>query len=400
MRKGQDMTYEIFEGNMERLEKKLAMIGNKCRRYGCEFHYERVGEVFKDVEDEHGRKHIAKFILVKAEGTAVVNGWEFVASVEHTENGNIIKGTGNIEVPERYYVSGPVCEHCHSNRYRKYTYIVRNSRTGEFRQVGKSCLRDFTHGMSAEAITQYLSLFDTMVQGQAPEPGYAVEDYLDRDEYLAYVVETIRCFGYVKSGEEQQSTAYRALDYYDSARGNVNREYTKCLLEEMDRSGFDVHSGKVSAYVKDALDWIGRQQGHTNYIHNLKTACGLEYVSRRNVGLLASLFPAYGRAVENAERNNASGKAENSSRHVGTPGQALTFRANTVRCMTSYETQYGTKRIYKFIDTAGNVYIWKTGCVINETADVLVTGIVKEHTQFRDIKQTELTRCKVETDKL
>lgn len=161
------MEYAIYEGNMERLEKKLTRIFNKCKAYGCDFHYQQTGEVFKELKDENGKTYNARFVLVEAEGTAVINDWEFIAEVDHTEKGNIITGVG-VEVPERYYISKPVCEHCNSNRYRKNTYIVRNKTTGEFKQVGKSCLKDFTHGMSAEAVTQYMSLFDTLIEGEAP----------------------------------------------------------------------------------------------------------------------------------------------------------------------------------------------------------------------------------------
>lgn len=161
------MEYAIYEGNMERLEKKLTRIFNKCKAYGCDFHYQQTGEVFKELKDENGKTYNARFVLVEAEGTAVINDWEFIAEVDHTEKGNIITGVG-VEVPEQYYISKPVCEHCNSNRYRKNTYIVRNKTTGEFKQVGKSCLKDFTHGMSAEAVTQYMSLFDTLIEGEAP----------------------------------------------------------------------------------------------------------------------------------------------------------------------------------------------------------------------------------------
>lgn len=155
------MIYPIFEGNMPRLEKKLNRIKNKCKKYGCEFSYKVVGEEY--------RKHegmAIRFVLVEAEGTAVINGWEFVAEVEHTENGNIIRGTG-IEVPERYYHCEPICEHCKTNRRRKYVYIVRNTQTGEFKMVGKSCLNDYTHGMNAEFAAAYLSLFDELVKAEA-----------------------------------------------------------------------------------------------------------------------------------------------------------------------------------------------------------------------------------------
>lgn len=159
---GEAMKYAIYEGNIDRLEKKLKRISNKCKAYGCDFHYEQTGEEFRELKDEKGNKHTARFVLVEAEGTAIINDWEFIAELEHTENGNIITGVAGVEVPERYYTSKPMCEHCNSKRFRKNTYIVRNKQTGEFKQVGKSCLKDFTHGMSAEAVTQYMAEYSKL----------------------------------------------------------------------------------------------------------------------------------------------------------------------------------------------------------------------------------------------
>lgn len=206
---GKAMKYAIYEGNIDRLEKKLKRISNKCKAYGCDFHYEQTGEEFRELKDEKGNKYTARFVLVEAEGTAIINDWEFIAELEHTENGNIITGVAGVEVPERYYTSKPMCEHCNSKRYRKNTYIVRNKTTGEFKQVGKSCLKDFTHGMSAEAVTQYMSLFDTLIEGETPEPGCSYQRYVNTKEYLSYVAETIRHFGYTRSSDEGISTAIR-----------------------------------------------------------------------------------------------------------------------------------------------------------------------------------------------
>lgn len=83
--------YAIPEENMERLKKKLATIKKKCSQYGCEFVFNEVGEEFREVLTEDGMKQTIRFILVEAEGCAVVNGWQFVAALEHTDKGNIIK---------------------------------------------------------------------------------------------------------------------------------------------------------------------------------------------------------------------------------------------------------------------------------------------------------------------
>ena len=153
--------YAILEGNMERLMKKITRIQNKCRKFGCDFHFAEVGEEFRKVKDDCGEIRLARFVMVEAEGTAIVNGWKSIASVEHTDKGNIIRSACDVEVPARYYDSNPVCEHCNSRRYRKDTFIVMNEETGEFKQVGKSCLCDFTHGMSAEGVASYTALFMT-----------------------------------------------------------------------------------------------------------------------------------------------------------------------------------------------------------------------------------------------
>ena len=159
-------TYAIYEGNMERLQKKLLRISNKCRNYGCAFEYREVGEEYRDVKDEDGNTCKARFVLVEAEGVAKMNGWRYVASVEHTKAGNIIdRKDASIEVPERYYTGKPYCEHCKTKRARNASFIVMNDETGEFKQVGRNCLCDFTHGLSAEAVAHYLSFFDALANG-------------------------------------------------------------------------------------------------------------------------------------------------------------------------------------------------------------------------------------------
>ncbi len=388
------MTYEIFEGNMEKLDKKLNRIFNKCKAYGCDFHYEQTGEVFKTLKDDKGREYIARFIQIEVGGTAVINDWEFAAAVEHTENGNILTGVAGIEIPGRYYNSRPVCEHCRVNRYRKNTYIVRNIKSGEFKQVGRTCLKDFTHGMSAEAVASYTSLFDTLIEEQSREPGYHVEHYLPKEEYLLYAAETIRHFGYVRSNdEERQSTAIRALDYYEAERGRaVTKDYLKYLKDEMNAVGFNIECTETVRLVKSALGWIKDQDGYDNYMHNLKTVCGLEYVKYKNAGLLASLFPTYKRHTGNKKPFDP----EKRSVYVGAVNGRVSIKIKSVKCMSTYETEYGTLHIYKFIGEDDNVYIWKTTCSVPDKSEgMLLTGVVKKHDEYRGVRQNVLSYCKI-----
>lgn len=395
--------YSIFEDNMERLEKKLNRIANKCKQFGCEFSYKQIGEEFKELKDEKGNKYTARFVIVEAEGKAVINGWKFIASVEHTEKGNIINRIGEVEVPERYYSSKAVCEHCNSKRYRKDTYIVMNEETGEFKQVGKSCLNDFTNGMSAESIAQYISLFDELIKGEAPYGGRG-EGYYKTETILRFAAETIKHFGYVRTQDSGISTASRSFDYYCVKNGGwmLFEDVRKKLIKEMDAVGFNEDSADAVQTVIDALDWISKQEESNNYIHNLKTACSLEYVTGRNLGILVSLFPTCNRELEyqaeKAEREKqraAERASEANSQHIGNIGDRITVQVNSVVCLTSWETEWGITRVYKIVDANGNVYTWKTSSFIEEDKVNTIKGTVKEHKEFRGINQTELTRCKV-----
>lgn len=392
--------YAILEVNMDRLEKKLTTIQNKCKKFGCSFSYNKVGEEFRTLKDEKGIEYQAKFILVEAEGKAVLNDWMFIASVEHTSNGNIINSTGcGVEVPERYYTSEPICEHCNSRRARKDTYIVMNQVTGEFKQVGKSCLKDFTFGMDASTVSKYYSFFDELIKAEETFSCGYVEHYYDTKEFLAYAYECIKHFGYVKKlNGSVISTCDRAFDYWCVNHGFtrwMSKELIQQYKAEMNQVGFNPDSESTIKIVEDALDWIFKQEESNNYMHNLKVACGLKVVSQKNLGVITSLFPTWNKELEHQKEQEAKKVADSKSNHVGEIGQRITFKIASATCLTSWETDWGTTALYKIVDELGNVFTWKTGVFPDFEKAETITGTIKAHNEFRDCKQTELTRCKL-----
>jgi hypothetical protein len=395
--------YEILESNMERLNKKVTKIQNKCKKYGCDFHFEEVGEVFKTIKDEVGNERTARYVVVEAEGKAVINDWKFIGSVEHTEKGNIIRTACEAEVPKRYYTTSPVCEHCKTNRVRKSTFIVLNTKTNEFKQVGRSCLCDFTHGMDVELVASYISMFDEMIQGSEPFNSDYGEPYYDPAEYLLYVAESVRKFGYQKNSpfSPDKSTSRRAFEYMLLERGDGNvggSKYTKELLREMQDVNFDYKNPENVNLVKDALVWVNTQDESNNYMHNLVTICNMPYVNRKHFGILASLIPTYNRELAYQARK-AKNAAEYEKKVIGSNWfgnvkERITIEVKSIKCLTGWEGQFGYTRLYEIVDTNNNVFTWKTSTLLAENAKI-ITGTVKAHNEFRGIKQTELTRCRV-----
>lgn len=96
-------------------------------------------------------------------------------------------------------------------------------------------------------------------------------------------------------------------------------------------------------------------------------------------------------------------KAEKAvSQYVGEVGQRISEMV-TFLFSGSYEVRsfsgYGTETMYvhNFKDEAGNKLVWKTSKWLGfeDGTQVKLTGTVKEHSDYKEEKQTVLTRCKV-----
>lgn len=390
-------TFSVPEWNMETLRKKISRIQKKCEKLGCEFHYAETGEEFRKVETPDGHRFTARFVLVEALGTAAIPGWEFAASIDHTEAGNIVRGFQEIEIPESYYHCKPFCEHCRTSRDRKNTYLVRNTESGAFFQLGKSCLLEYTKGLSAEQAALCAEFAELLDSYSRDYSGFAPEhEYFKTEEYLRYAAECVAKFGYCKRNGGQsgtEPTAMKAHDFMLVDAGKISGRLADSLRSEMDAIGFNVKSPETAEQVKDALAWAEAQEDVPGYIHNLKTACGLEYLNYKNAGIVASLIPAYLRAVESEKKRKLAEEKRGISGWAGEVGERITVEVENFSCIAGYETQFGYSRIWKIVDAAGNVYIWKTTKFIEQVSKI--TGTVKEHNEFRGEKQTELTRCKI-----
>lgn len=379
------MVYEIFEGNMERLEKKLNTIRNKCQVYGCEFNFEVVGESFHKVDDD-----TLRFVQVEASGIARVNGWEFVATIEHNNPMNVIRAfRTEYEIPERYYTSAPICEHCNSKRNRKDTYLIRNTETGEFKQVGKSCLKDFTNGLSAEAVVQYISWFDELIKGETPS-GSSFPVYYKVETVVQLAVEAVNLYGYQKAvspyeeGYYRQSTKEVVIDMLSGGR------YAKVHEDK----GFNTNREGNVEKAAEVLRFVASMETEFGYVSNLKTLCSGEYCQSRDLGIVVSAVACYNREMARKEKQEIEKKKAAKSSWVGTVGERVTLTSAEAKLLTSWDTMYGVTFMYQFTDEAGNIYTWKTGNIIEETR-VSLKGTVKAHGEFNGIKQTELTRCRI-----
>lgn len=84
------------------------------------------------------------------------------------------------------------------------------------------------------------------------------------------------------------------------------------------------------------------------------------------------------------------------SRYVGKVGDRLEMDVTCKKVSVS-QSIYGISYFYVFNDDEGNVYTWGTAArTLDEGARYHLRGTVKDHSTYKNVCQTVLTRCKVE----
>lgn len=397
-------TYFIHEANLERLEKRLTTIRNKCRKNGTSFSYSLTGNVeYRDHEDENGDPVKIKYLEVAAEGKVEHGPWEFVAVLEHQSSGNVIRNYNkSLEVPERYRTCGPTCEHCNKIRSRKDTYIIFNTDTQEFKQVGTGCLKEYTQGLDAEEVARYISLFDTLIQGEAVTGSGSFERYFNTREVLMYAFETVKHFGYEKADYYERytrTTRERTMDYL-AVSTNATRWMTpgqiEQLKDEMQSVSFNAESQKDK--VEDSLKWIANQEANNNYMNNLKVVCSEDWCTGRDLGILISLVITYKRALDEEIAKTLREKereAEKQSEYLGIVGDKIHFTTAKIECIWSGENQFGISYLYKMVDTEGNIVMWSTDKSLEVENNFNISCSIKKLEDYKGVKQTWVTRCRL-----
>ena len=201
-------TYKIPEQNLKTLKERVEKLNKRCRRLG-------VPEIVLTEgapEDREQDLKVVRYIPVSIEGAApIVGGYKFIAVLDHIpEVGTVIRALPGEQIGVGYRDAPPNCDHCQSNRKRKDTYLVRNEDTGDIKQVGSSCLKDFLGGhASPEALAMGAETLATL-NGLCEEYERAPTDFSNRYRipllhYLGYVAQEIMEHGWVS-----RKTAYES----------------------------------------------------------------------------------------------------------------------------------------------------------------------------------------------
>lgn len=360
---------------------------------------------------------VARIPLALTGETPRIQGWRFIATLQHLDGENIVRTLPNEDLSVEYRTRGPMCDHCRSLRRRNDTYVLRHE-DGRTIQVGSSCLEDFLGSddaakLAARAETLALALAACESDDEGSGGGSSVSEVL-MPEYLEIVAWCVRETGWtsraVARDTDGSATADCAWNLLFSAKARAD---AKCEPTGEDRELALAAEGWGESLTDEVVNGAT-----SDYLHNLRAVCRTGRVEFRTAGIAASAVTAYQRFV-GAERARAERKTLNV--YVGNVGDKVTFGLPaevtkkgkpkkgapivlsmdpvTLEFVTGYETSYGYTTVLKFRTVDGATLVWKASSVELSRADVgrryTLAGSIKAHEEYKGAKQTILTRCSV-----
>lgn len=417
--------YMIPEENIENLEKKFNVAARKIRKINPELEPTMTKEdhtivlVRKielrpcDCRSESTVKKVpyeARKVELKIPDEVVFaeNNWAFGGSVEPSgvEGKNFVDVNLSGEnlgftVPSNYFTSNPcTCDYCKTNRQRNKTYLVVNRETGEWKQLGKECLKLFVTGIDVDAIATFESFIKEAEDAANPGDEFFYNKgfkFVKVADALALAYAVYRERGYLATrdsvGNPNDLCNKNIVQRKLAQQYGCNSDFLNITNSTRDKIDTITFKADINA-TKDAMGDV-EQLPDDPYYNNLKVIVANEYIPLNKLGLLVSIPKAIERYKEEKKRQEEKERLAAESNYLGSVGEKISVNFASGREVACCETQFGLLHIYEFKDTNGNVVVWKSSSSKDIPESGVITGTVKAHEEYDGIKQTVILRAKI-----
>ena len=405
--------FEIPSFKMELLNKEMEKLNKRAEKLGCEplsvivqgeitrvdpSYIRQVGPD-KPIPDNAPR---ITYVQISIEGDAPkLAGYSFVGTLDHVvlPGSVVVKTVPGESVPEEFYQHDARCDHCDKIRRRNQTFVLYNEEEDKHVQVGRQCLKDFL-GHDPAAIARYLSAVWRLMaelEDEEDERWYGGGGYREwgfqHVPILELTIAIIRRYGWVPRSSAQpelgrHATANEVLGAIEPASNEHQRKQQKKFLATL-----DIDKEKDHAEAVAAMEWLEEQPANNEYMHNLHAILKADLVPYSMFGFWCSVVAAYQRAQERLRLNKAQRKL---NEYVGEVKERLEFDVH-ITGISYIDGVYGTIKLHRMLDKEGHTLIWfaNTSTEMHEGGKYKIKGTVKKHDEYKDWKQTSLSRVKM-----
>lgn len=408
-----DDTFEVTDTGLNYIKRELDRMNKKASRLGLS---PLTLKVLGQKHTKLGDGDVRVINQVKIEGKApMIDGYEFIANIEHSEAGNIINISPDASLknlPAEYRTVNATCDHCHTKRDRHNTFVLKDTKSGALKRVGRSCLKNFFPDTDPKALMAYAAML-----GKALNIGVGAEDmedeggmgggggssskYYDAAGFLVYICTAYLMTGkYLSKSKARQnidasggpttSTGELAMNLRWNRDADVQEEVRKL------RPRAEELAAKIEDW-KETKDWDAMATAKpelANYFNNMKVISNSQAIQYKNAGYHASLLGLYLRdEMDAVQREKAKAKD-----YVGKVGEKILIDL-TVKLARPFYSAYGAGMMYIFNDTVGNEVVYfaskDMGLDTNETYKVQATVKQQQVSKYNGAPQTIITRAKI-----
>lgn len=331
-----------------------------------------------------------------------IGDWSVIGKVENisARKNLLFSVTDNVDdkvMLANYAVHDIQCDHCQLKRNRLESFVVKNNATGEYKEVGTSCLEDYTGIDPAKALF-LTKMFSSVQQSTEDMDHYAGgANAISTLDFLRNVVFISQEYGFVSSAKARDTgvmPTYQAaiqmdslFRYSDTALDKYNHSFEQCTTV----------ANKVIQYYADS-EVLEKEEGEALspniFMHNVSALLKEESIALepKYLAFAAAAVPRYFRTLEEATK-----KAEIGGSFLGNKKDKFKTALQFVK-ITPYKGHYGVVYMLDFRDNQNNKVTWFTANKPDEfSADSLNTYVecaftIRAHSTYKDIKQTQQTQ--------
>lgn len=348
--------------NVSSLTAAIEKLAKKAAKLGCVAPTVTFGnKVMIKVGDE---QYIEKIEVTVTGNAPKLNGWSFIGTIEAVEGNSVLRSVPGDEIPEHYRNANPCnCDHCNINRKRNSTFIVRNE-SGAFKQIGRSCLKDFLGHASPEQVAAYAeSLAELNIGDYEDSSGYGSHQYaFNTVNVIAAAICSIKLFGYKKT------------DCESSTKDSVAYHLTTKIAENR----LPIEASHIEL-TKDAVVWMQQQTG-SEFLLNVAAYAKCEAISFKAFGYISAAAMMFLKSLE----EKIVAKIEVNDCGIANQGEKINVRATVIAANSFQRDAYhyydsGVSQVLVMKTESGHlIKMFTSNMSINVDDVVIVSGKIKD----------------------
>ena len=274
------------------------------------------------------------------------------------------------------------CQHCNTNRKRKTYYIFKNEIENNFKVVGSSCCK-LHFGIDIENIlNKYSKVLTTL-------DCYVDNTIKDNIRSTVGTVERIVAYDLYNDTKYKSYQSYKEDLFECVTLFNNSYKYDE-IVEYYNNNAKEIHSKAI-----DTMQYILDMENNNEYINNLKDLFSSQIMDKKFIKYV--LYSTKLVQIDKDKKKKKETKKPINSNYVGSIGDKIKDVELTVINAIWFDGRYPAT-MYILKDKQDNIYKWvSSGYKVNlikDTSIVLKSATIKNHEEYKETKQTVLTRCK------